>query len=68
MIHVKGGATDPQVVVRLIMIIAYPAHSFFRSVDQMLPAAESRVMSAMEASQMSPVGLGHLEVFSKNEF
>ncbi len=66
-VRVKGGATEPQVVVCLIFIIAYPARSFFRSVDQMLPAAKSRVMSTTEASQMSHIGLGHLGVFSTNE-
>ncbi len=66
-VRVEGGATKPQVVVCLIFIIAYPARSFFRSVEQMLPTAKSRMMSATEASQMSHVGFGHLEVFSKNE-
>ncbi len=66
-IRVEGGATEPQMVVCLIFIIAYSTRSFFRSVDQMLPAAKSRVMSATEASQMSHFGLGHLGVFSKNE-
>ncbi len=65
--RVEGGTTEPQVVVCLIFIVADPSRSFFRSVDQMLPAAKSRVMSATEASQMSHVGLGQLEVFSKNE-
>ncbi len=65
-VRVEGGATEPQVIVCLIFIIAYPARSFFRSVDQMLPATKSRVMSAMEASQMSHFGLENLEVFSKN--
>ncbi len=54
-------------VVGLVFIIAYPARSFFRSVDQMLPTVKGRMMSATEASQMSHVGLGHLEVFPKNE-
>ncbi len=40
-IRVEGGATEPQVVVCLISIIASPARRFFRSVDQMLPAAKS---------------------------
>ncbi len=66
-VRVEGGTSEPQVVVCLIFIIAYPARSFFRSIDQMLPTAKSRMMSATEASQMSHVGLGHLEVFSKNE-
>ncbi len=66
-VRVEGGAAEPQVVVPLIFIIAYPARGFFRSVDQMLPAAKSRVVSATEASQMSQFGLGHLEAFSKNE-
>ncbi len=66
-VRVEAGATEPQVVVCLIFIIAYPVRSFFRSFDQMLPKAKSRMMSATEASQMSHVGLGHLEVFSKNE-
>ncbi len=67
-VRVEGGATEPQVVVvGLIFIIIYPARSFFRSVDQMLPAAKGRVMSATEASQMSHFGLGHLGVFSTNE-
>ncbi len=66
-VRVEGGATEPQVVVRLNFITAYPARRFFRSVDQMLPAAKSRVMSATEASQMSHFWLGHLGVFSKNE-
>ncbi len=54
-------------VVCLIFIIAYPTGSFFGSVDQMLPTAKRRMMSATEASQMSHVGLGHLEVFSMTE-
>ncbi len=66
-IRVEGGATEPQVVVRLIFIIAYPARTFFRLFAQMLPAAKSRVMSATETSQMSHFWLGHLGVFSKNE-
>ncbi len=28
-VRVEGGATEPQVVVRLTFIIAYPARSFF---------------------------------------
>ncbi len=56
-----------KVVVCLTFITAYPARSFFRSVDLMLPTLKSRMMSATEASQMSHVGFGHLEVFSKNE-
>ncbi len=66
-VRVEGGATEPQVVVCLIFIIAFPARSFFRSVNQMLPAAKGRVMSATEASPMSHFGPGHLGVFSKNE-
>ncbi len=66
-IRVGGGATESQVAVYLTFIIAYPARRFFRSVDQMLPAAKSRVISAAEASLMSHVRLGHLAVFSKNE-
>ncbi len=65
--RVEGGAAEPQVVVCLIFIIVYPACSFFRSVDQMLPTAKSKMMFATEASHMSHVRLGHLEVFSKNE-
>ncbi len=65
-VRVEGGTAEPQVVVRLIFIIAYPARSFFRSVDQMLPAAKSKVMSTTEASQMSHFGLGRIGVFSKN--
>ncbi len=48
-------------------IIAYPARSLFRSVDRMLPTAKGRMISATEASQRSYVGVGRLEVFSKNE-
>ncbi len=40
-VRVEGVATEPQVVVRLIFIIAYPARSCFRSADQMLPTAKS---------------------------
>ncbi len=35
-VRVEGGATEPQVVVCLISIIAYPARSFVRTVGQML--------------------------------
>ncbi len=66
-VRVEGGATEPQVVVRLIFIIAYQARSFFRSVDQMLPAAESRVVSATGGARLRHFGLGHLGVFSKND-
>ncbi len=66
-VRVKGGTTEPQMVVCLIFIIAYPTVCFLRSVDQMLPTAKCRVVSATEASQMSHVGLGHLEVFSMTE-
>ncbi len=65
--YVKGGTTEPQVVVCRIFIIAYPTGNFFRSVDQMVPTAKCRMVSATEASQMSHVGLGHLEVFSMTE-
>ncbi len=66
-VRVEGGTTEPKVVECLIFIIAYPARSFFTSVDQMLPAAESRAMSATEALKMSHCGLGHLGVFWKND-
>ncbi len=45
-VRVKGGTTEPQVVVCLIFVTAYPTGSFFRSVDQMLPTAKCRMMSA----------------------
>ncbi len=38
-----------------------------RSVDQVLPTASCRMVSATEASKMSHVGLGHLDVFSMVE-
>ncbi len=66
-IRVKGGETVPQVVVCLLFINAYPAGSFFRPVDQVLPTTKCRMVSAPEASQMSNVGLGHLDVFSMTE-
>ncbi len=66
-VRVEGGATELQLVVHLIFIIAYPARSFIRSVVHILPAAKNRVMSATEASHMSPFGLVHLGVFSNNE-
>ncbi len=62
-VRVKGGTTEPQVVVRLIFIFAYPTCSFFRPVDQVLPTAKCMMVSATEASQMSRIGLGHLDVF-----
>ncbi len=33
-VRVKDKTTEPRVVVRLIFIVADPARSFFRSVDQ----------------------------------
>ncbi len=33
-VRVEGGTTEPQVVIRLIFIVADPARSFFRSVDR----------------------------------
>ncbi len=51
----------------LIFNVAYPTGGFFRSVDQNLPTAKCSIMSATEASQMSHVELGHLEVFSMTE-
>ncbi len=66
-VRVKGGTTEPQVVVRLIFIVADPARSFFRSVDQVLPTAKCRMVSATEAYKMSHIGLGNLDVFSTVE-
>ncbi len=51
-------------VVRLIFIVANPTRSFFRSVDQVLPTAKYKMVSATEASQMSRIGLIHLHIFS----
>ncbi len=56
-VRVKGGTTEPQVLVRLIFIVADQTLSFFRSVDQVLPTAKCRMVSATEASQMSHIGL-----------
>ncbi len=47
-------------VVRLIFIVADPTRSFVRSVDQVLPTAKCRMVSATEASQISHIGRGHL--------
>ncbi len=66
-VRVKGGTTEPQVDVRLLFIVADPARSFLRSVDQVLPTAKCRMVFATEASQMSEIGLGHLDVFSMVE-
>ncbi len=63
-VRVEGGATETQVVVRLIFIIAYPARGFFRLVDQVLPTAKCRMVSATEGSRLSHIGLRHLDVFS----
>ncbi len=63
-VRVEGAATEPQVVVCLIFIIANPARSFFRSVEQMLPAARCRMVSAAEAPKVSHVGLGQLGIIS----
>ncbi len=54
-------------VACLIFIIAYPTGSFFRSVDQELPTVKCRVVSATEASQMSHLGIEHLDVFAMVE-
>ncbi len=53
--------------VRRIFIVADPTRSFFRLVDQVLPTAKCRMISATEASQMSYLGLGHLDAFSMVE-
>ncbi len=48
-------------------IVADPLRSFFRPVDQMLLMVKCKMVSATEASQMSHIGLGHLDVFSMVE-
>ncbi len=63
-IRVKGGATKPQAVVRLIFINADLTRRFFRSVNRVLPTAKCRMVSAAEASQMRPIGLRQDDVFS----
>ncbi len=54
-------------VIRLILLVADSTRSFLRSVDQVLSTAKCRMVSATEASQMSHIGLGHLDVFSTVE-
>ncbi len=50
-------------VMRLVFIVADPTGSFYRSVDQVLPAAKYRIVSATEALQIFHIGLGKQEVF-----
>ncbi len=44
-VRVKGGTTEPPVVVRLIFTIADPTRSFFRSVDQVLSTTKFRIVT-----------------------
>ncbi len=46
-VRVKGGTTEPLVVVCLVFIVADPTCSFFRSVDQVLLTAKCRMVSAL---------------------
>ncbi len=64
MVCVKGRTMEPQVVVRLIFIIVDPTRRFFRSVDRVLSTAKCRMMSVTEASQVSHIALGNLDVSS----
>ncbi len=64
-VRVKGGRTEPQVVERLICIVADLIRRFFRSVDQVLPTAKCRMVSVIY--QMIRIWLGHLDVFSMVE-
>ncbi len=38
-VRVEGRAAEPQVVMRLFLIVAQAARGFFRSADQVLPAS-----------------------------
>ncbi len=49
-VRVKGRKTEPRVVLRFIFIVADSTRSFFRSVDQVLPTAKCRMVSATNAS------------------
>ncbi len=51
----------------LIFIVADLIRRFFRSVDQVFQTAKCRRVPATEASQMSYIGLEHLDVFSMVE-
>ncbi len=61
---VKGRTEDPQVVVRLIFIVANPTRSFLRPVDQVLQVAICKIVSATETLLMSLIGLAQQYVFS----
>ncbi len=51
-------------IIRLILTDADPTRSFFRSVDQFLPTPKCRILSALETSLISHIGLGQRDVFS----
>ncbi len=57
-VRFKSGTWAPQVGIRLIFIVADPTRSFFRFVDQVLPVARCRMVSATEMPQMRHIGLG----------
>ncbi len=59
-IRVEGGATQQCVVTRFALIVAKPASQFFRSVDEVLPAVECRVLPTREALEDGHIGLGQL--------
>ncbi len=55
-----GGAAQPCVVTRFALIVAKPASQFFRSVDEVLPAVECRVLPTREALEDGHIELGQL--------
>ncbi len=50
-------------VIRLIFIVTDPTRRLFRSVDQVLPTAKNRIVSATEVSQMGHIGLEQEDIF-----
>ncbi len=52
MAHVEGGAAETQVVVRLLLIVARPTHSFLRSADPVLTASPCEVVAGSKAAEV----------------
>ncbi len=63
-VRVKGGTSEPQIVVRLNFIVADVARSFFLCVDEVLLATKCGMVSATRAPQVSYIGLGQQDVVS----
>ncbi len=57
-VRVESWAAEPQVVIRLFLIVAQAARGFLRSVAQALPASKCGIVAATEAAEVGRFRLG----------